>query len=592
MADKEKDKGTVAPVTELDGPPPAWATTILQKYNDAIAHGYILYGPGVTDYGHNFNTTVIQVVEKVFEKFQMVVKWNPAEGFTFSPRHSGRAENTFKTELNIEASDKRPLSEQLIQFLDPVKALHRMTPILRKGAPNQPFCCFVIDMAEFIAPDSDLAQMRETDRRVLAMLEKWGQDPYIAQSGNIILLMVKNQGDIHSRLRAASAKYESIELPIPTYEDRLDYIRWFQNGTDARKYGDGLTNESFAQHTAGLTRKGIEDILFKVPESGEVIISMVQERKYEIIRSEFGDVVRIVEPRGGFKELVGGYEHLQKVFDKRIIQPLRTTGKSDWGGVILAGPPGTGKTLMAEAMSYESGVNCLVLSLDKILSKWVGESDRNLAKVLSLIKAMVPCIVIVDELDVALPNRQGGDNDSGVSNRILAALMPFMADPRHRGKVVWVGATNHLDNVDAALKRPGRFDRTIPVLPPDEDDRASILKVLLKATGQSASDAQVKAAAAETLTGGWTGAELLMLVGKANELAKDDKQPVGEVLEKAAGLMIPSTKMVAYMTSVAILECNDKSLLPPKLQAEYSREQQEAKVKELEPVMRRQRRDN
>lgn len=588
MADKEKDKSEIAPVTELDGPPPAWAVTLLQKYNDAIAHGYILYGAGVADYGHNFNTTVTQVLEKVFEKFQMVVKWNPAEGFTFSPRHDRRSEQLFKKELQLDETDKRPLSEQLIQFLDPVKALHRMTPILRKGQLNQPLCCFIIDMAEFIAPEGDIAQLRESDRRVLAILEKWGQDPYVSQSGNIVILMVKNLSDLHGRLRAASAKYEAIELPIPTYEDRLAYIRWFQSGDDRRKYGDGLSDEAFAQHTAGLTRKGIEDILFKVSEGGEVLINMVQERKYEIIRSEFGDVVRIVEPRGGFSDLVGGYEHLRGVFDKRIIGPLRAGARADWGGVILAGPPGTGKTLMAEAMAYESGVNCLVLSLDKILSKWVGESDRNLAKVLSLVRSMVPCIVIVDEIDVALPNRQGGDNDSGVSNRILAALMPFMADPRHRGKVVWIGATNHLDNVDAALKRPGRFDRTIPVLPPDEADRVSILKVLLGK--EKATPEQLKKAAIGTE--GWTGAELLMVVGKAKELATDEHAATGDMLEKATTLMIPSTKMVAYMTAVAIQECNDKSLLPPKMQEEYSREKVEAQVKELEPVMRRQRRDN
>jgi SpoVK/Ycf46/Vps4 family AAA+-type ATPase len=235
-------------------------------------------------------------------------------------------------------------------------------------------------------------------------------------------------------------------------------------------------------------------------------------------------------------------------------------------GILLMGPAGTGKTRLARALAKEAGVTFVELQPSKIFSKWVGDTERRLEKALSAIASMTPCIVFIDEIDQAMGRGESGDN--GVSNRVFKRLMEIMSDTSLRGKVLWIAATNRADLLDAALLRPGRLDKKIPILAPDSRERASILRVLVVqafGTVPGLPTEEEEEALADRMDG-YTGAEIEAVVGKATQLvARHRDWSLVRCLQEAFERIIPSTQNIEHMTRLALLHCNDLDLVPAHL---------------------------
>lgn len=146
----------------------------------------------------------------------------------------------------------------------------------------------------------------------------------------------------------------------------------------------------------------------------------------------------------------------------------------------------THNTMISKAVAFESHMNCINLNLNRLLSKYVGESERNLDRALQCAIDMQPTIIFIDEIDEALPKRHTGDN-SGVTQRINKRLLEFFSDTTHRGKVIILAATNYPEKIDPAFKRAGRFDNRIPMFAPGVYDRVRLIKLIAKKTGYSIS---------------------------------------------------------------------------------------------------------
>ncbi len=144
-------------------------------------------------------------------------------------------------------------------------------------------------------------------------------------------------------------------------------------------------------------------------------------------------------------------------------------------GVILYGPPGTGKTLIAKAVANESRANFLYIAGPEIMGKYYGESEERIRKIFEDAEDDAPSIVFIDEIDSIAPKRQNVTGE--VERRVVAQLLTMMDGLEERGQVVVIGATNRLDAIDPALRRPGRFDREIEIGVPDNDDRLEILQI-------------------------------------------------------------------------------------------------------------------
>jgi transitional endoplasmic reticulum ATPase len=182
--------------------------------------------------------------------------------------------------------------------------------------------------------------------------------------------------------------------------------------------------------------------------------------------------------------------------------------------VLLHGPPGTGKTLLARAVAYETEAHFITISGPEIMSKFYGQSEENLRKIFEEANEMAPSIIFIDELDSIAPKR--GEVTGEVERRVVAQLLSLMDGLEGRGEVIVIGATNRVNDIDPALRRPGRFDREIEIGVPDVNGRHEIL--LIHTRGMPLSKDVNLRAIAET-THGFVGADVEALAKEAAMLA-------------------------------------------------------------------------
>ncbi|AGB50441.1 AAA family ATPase, CDC48 subfamily [Methanomethylovorans hollandica DSM 15978] len=182
-------------------------------------------------------------------------------------------------------------------------------------------------------------------------------------------------------------------------------------------------------------------------------------------------------------------------------------------GIILYGPPGTGKTLIAKAVANESKANFLYIAGPEIMGKYYGESEERIRKIFEEAEEDAPSIVFIDEIDSIAPKRQNVTGE--VERRVVAQLLTMMDGLEERGQVVVIGATNRLDAIDPALRRPGRFDREIEIGVPDAEGRLEILQIHTRGVplGSDADEKYLEDIAKNTQA--FVGADLLALVQEA-----------------------------------------------------------------------------
>lgn len=192
----------------------------------------------------------------------------------------------------------------------------------------------------------------------------------------------------------------------------------------------------------------------------------------------------IQKPTINFSD-VGGMETVKKEIELKIIKPLlhpelyKAYGKKTGGGILLYGPPGCGKTYIAKATAGQVNAKFINVSLSDILDMWIGNSEKNLHEVFELARQNTPCVLFFDEIDALGASRSDMKQSSGrhLINQFLQELDGI--DNNNEGILI-LGATNTPWNLDAAFRRPGRFDRIVFVPPPDETAKESILRLKLK----------------------------------------------------------------------------------------------------------------
>ncbi|GLY21101.1 AAA family ATPase [Micromonospora sp. NBRC 101691] len=247
---------------------------------------------------------------------------------------------------------------------------------------------------------------------------------------------------------------------------------------------------------------------------------------------------------------VGGMEAVKERLELAFLGPLRNPelrrmyGKSLRGGLMLYGPPGCGKTFLARAVAGEMGAKFLSLSIVDVLDMWMGNSERNLHELFQAARRNAPCVLFLDEVD-ALGHKRSKVTSSSmrtVGNQLLAELDGM--EGSNEGVFV-LAATNTPWDVDAALRRPGRLDRMVLVLPPDAEARRAILEYHLRDRPIAGIDLRKVVAATED----FSGADLAHLCETAAEFAMADSVRRGEVrmigqgdLDRALKEVRPSTR--------------------------------------------------
>ena len=243
------------------------------------------------------------------------------------------------------------------------------------------------------------------------------------------------------------------------------------------------------------------------------------DTKIQLSEKSFTEILDLEQTRVTYEDIGGLGEEIQKIREM-IELPMRhpelfkRIGIDPPKGVLLHGPPGTGKTLLARAVAYETEAHFITISGPEIMSKFYGQSEENLRKIFDDARENAPSIVFIDELDSIAPKR--GEVTGEVERRVVAQLLSLLDGLEGRGEIIVIGATNRVNDIDPALRRPGRFDREIEIGVPDTDGRYEIL--LIHTRGMPLhGDVNLRFIAEKTH--GFVGADVEALVKEAAMLA-------------------------------------------------------------------------
>ena len=254
-------------------------------------------------------------------------------------------------------------------------------------------------------------------------------------------------------------------------------------------------------------------------------------------------------------EDIGGLDETIQKIREMIEVPIRhpelfkRIGVSAPKGVLLYGPPGTGKTLLARAVAYETDAQFFTISGPEIMSKFYGQSEENLRKIFDEAKEKAPAIIFLDEMDSIAPKR--GETGE-VERRVVAQLLALMDGLESRGEIIVMGATNRVNDIDEALRRPGRFDREIEIMVPDVKGRYEVLLIHTRGMPLD-SDVDLKLIAEKTH--GFVGADIELLAKEAAIFAIRDVLPEID-LEKPippdvlSGIKIRMSHFIQAMTTI------------------------------------------
>jgi SpoVK/Ycf46/Vps4 family AAA+-type ATPase len=312
----------------------------------------------------------------------------------------------------------------------------------------------------------------------------------------------------------AACNASPVEMILTRLRSRLSQLPWSVSEVGR-----------FAEATAGLSYTGIETCILNILEnevgSDDEALRYIKKQRSELLRAESEGLLEIIEPTHGLDALVGGLDavrdRLRFIVRSMSDDNARTTQTLAPMGVLFVGPPGTGKSLTAEALAAEcakAGVH--YVKMGDFRDMWVGQSERNFSRILKLLETFGKVIVFMDEIDQTEGGArvQGGQHET--SRRIFGKLLEFMANQEHRGRILWIAATNMPGSIDPALLRPGRFDLILPFEPPDA---AGCRKILDLHLGRHSVDAEISELLLEIAEKmekeQFTGAEIQLIVTEA-----------------------------------------------------------------------------
>jgi len=238
-------------------------------------------------------------------------------------------------------------------------------------------------------------------------------------------------------------------------------------------------------------------------------------------------------------------------------------------GILFTGPMGTGKTFVAESFAKECGLT--TIKLKNFRSKWVGATEGNLEKILSVIKAIGQVIVIIDEGDRAFGNTDG-DGDGGTSSRVIARIKEFMSDTSNRGRIMFLVMTNRPDKLDVDLKRAGRLDRKIPFLYSQTPEEVELVAKALLRKNRIKTEVDLGTLREEFSQKlvGYSNADVEAVILMANDDAAresgDNASVAKEHFVRAANDYFPSRdiELLEYMELLAVFESSSRRFLPVK----------------------------
>jgi SpoVK/Ycf46/Vps4 family AAA+-type ATPase len=560
---------------------PAWANDLSQKYFSGAYVQFILHEnvhdlvPLRRNNSLDFVPLKDFLQKGLFAQRQIVFDYDRGGGLSFA---TNDMQADFRSALSgYDSFHGSNYSAGLPRNPDGV--MNILDNYLRLRLLDNRKIAFSLSFAETIAPAGDAQSLSAEDRNALVILKRWAQNPNFLRQDVTICLIAENLLEINQSI-VQHPGVAPVSIPLPNEAERLEFIE-FQLRQTPLPEGSNTTPAVLANLTSGLKRVQLQGLLAhahhnKLPLTAKEL----GRRKREMIEAESGGMLEFVQTRFNLGHVSGS------AAAKKLLADAATAiraGRSDVVpmGYVLCGPVGTGKTFLATCFAGDVGVPAVILK--NFRSMWQGQTEANLQRVLALLKAMSPIMVIVDEADAQLGDRSSS-GDSGVSGRVFAQIAQFMGNTENRGKVIWFLLTCRPDLLPVDLKRQGRAEEHLALFYPDTDeDRLAMLKAMMKKTGVSLASPEVEKLFLEK-AGSMSGADIEAILVRASmksaleQETTVDAADLTHVLEDFIPPSYPAE--IELQTLIAVSECTRRSLLPEKYR-NMQREQIAQRLAEL-----------
>lgn len=543
-------------------PLPAWATQLSEKYVSGAFAMFVIHGNvhDLVPTGDGQFVTLAKFIDTVlFGRRDLVLTYDRGGGLTFGKQEM---QADFRKALaGYDSFHQSNFSQGLPRNPDGV--LNILDNYLRLRIHDNKKIGVSIAFAETVAPAGDVSGMSAEDRNALVILKRWAHNPAFLRADVTICLIAENLVELNQSI-VQHPGVAAIHIPLPDQSERLEFIQT-QLASAPLPAGSDVAPESLAALTAGLKRVQLQGLIsHAVRNRFPLTVASMTARKKELIEAESGGMLEFVHSRFDLSAVAGHAPAKKKLTDAAAA--IRA-GRTDVipMGYVICGPVGTGKTFLTNCFAGEVGIPAVTLK--NFRSMWQGQTEGNLERVLNLLKAMSPIVVIVDEADAQLGDRSSS-GDSGVGNRVFAQIAQFMGNTEHRGKVIWFLLTCRPDLLPVDLKRQGRAEEHLALFYPDTDEeRLAMLRAMQKKTGAKIDSPELEKLFLEK-AGSLSGADIEALLVRArmkSALENDGAIDVDDFRHAIEDFIPPSYPAeIELQNMVAVLECTSKSLLPEK----------------------------
>lgn len=533
---------------------PSWARDLAQSYESG-AHGqFVLYG-NVADrfplQGRLVSLTAF-LESQLLSGFALVFLYDPGNGL--SVLRSGEAFQKWPGAQLIGAATREPraaveLITRYLRYRGNLSAL---------GRDKVEHIACIFRGADQVLPANRQGEFETAS--LASLVRDWAAEPPFTELPFASFLIADNLNDLHP-LIATNPRVARVLVPLP--DGAVITQALAQLKLDHRKAFADDNGSDVSQLLAGVSITALNSLVKIREHQGKALTNAdwVTAKK-QMVEADSAGLIEFIES----KKTLANY-HAQEALKIWLRQDIALWQAHDLRampmGYIFCGPVGTGKTYLVECLAGEAGVP--VVKLKNFRDKWVGSSEGNLEKIFRLIRALGRCIVFIDEADQALGKRDSGSGDSGLSGRLYSMIAQEMSNTANRGRVVWILASSRPDLIEVDLKRPGRIDVKVPLLPTTtQAESAALINALLKRL-----DLAVDAAEMAKLK-----LPLLLTPGAAEALSVKVYRRVRTANESAAvalaacldGYQPPvAPEILEFQMRIAIREATDMQFVPESL---------------------------
>ena len=560
---------------------PPWADELGRAYTAGVASVFLIHGnihdvvPVYDEQGkpREFVSLERFLASRLFGRRDIVVQYDRGAGLGFPVEGERGRKMREEFRRTLEAIDtvlgtdlargglKEP--KAVFEVLD--RFLLAKTAVRSQAAGQEPAntsLAVLVRYAETIAPAVEVAWLTGEVGAHLLKILNWANDPAIRRADVTVCLLVENLAELNRRV-VENPFIAKVEIPLPGEEEREEYVEHLRT-TDARLAAvAGLDPRSLAREANGLTLVGVSQVVAETfRDSGPFDLKRLRQAKKALIEKQCFGLVDFVEPRFNLDMVVAQASVKERLAqDAALIQQARHEALPM--GYLICGVLGTGKTFTATCFAGSIGIPAIVFR--NLREKWVGSSEGNMQRVLAVVRALGPVVVIVDEADAALGQRDAG-GDSGTSGRMFAMISSQMSDTTYRGKIIWVLLTCRPDLLPVDLKRQGRCEVHIPLfVPQTEDERRAMFLAMAKKNQVS-----IDPAAVPPLPEGLSGADIESIVVQClrASLVAGVASPTPEIVRATVSRFVsPNYSLQKELQElVAIREATDLRFLPERLQ--------------------------